>query len=62
MRTFEYGNMNDFIMTVKDAIGEKGDQEHVSDVFSNDRLKGLYKAVYMDDYLYCSRVSYKYCI
>ena len=47
VKTFKYGNMDDFILTVKDTIGESVDLEYVTNVFDPDRLKELYKGVYL---------------
>lgn len=47
VRVFKYGDMDDFMVAVKKTIGEKVDLEYVADIFNHDRLKELYKEVYM---------------
>lgn len=49
VQTFNYGDTKDFIAAVKRTIGEEVDLEYVSEVFNHNRLKELYKEVYMGE-------------
>lgn len=49
VNTFKYGNVEEFLIAVKKTIGKNVDLDYVTNVFSHNKLKKLYKDVYLGD-------------
>ncbi|MBE6220868.1 MAG: glycosyltransferase family 4 protein [Rikenellaceae bacterium] len=48
VRTFKYGDLNEFSKAVKETIGQSVDLNYITDVFDRRKLRELYKDVYLN--------------